>query len=129
MILAIRTDKPEAELHVLDAAGETLAKHTWEAHRQLAATLVTTIESFLSEGNTKASELSGIVIFTGAGSFTGLRIGTTVANALAYAHTLPIVYGEGEGWIADGFKKLTSAKPEHYVTPKYDKEPNITQPR
>lgn len=129
MILALRTDKPEAELHLLDAAGKEVAVRTWLAHRELAATLVQTIQSFLAEQQTNTRELTGLIVFSGAGSFTGLRIGATVANAMAYAHTLPIASGEGADWIADGFEKLKLAKSGDYVVPTYDREPNITKPK
>lgn len=129
MILALRTDKPEAELHLLDQSGAEIATYSWEAHRTLAATLVSNIGEFLEENKTSTKELTGLVVFTGAGSFTGLRIGTTVANALAYSNEVPIVAGEGEDWLADGLKKLPDAKLEKYVIPTYDREPNITKPR
>ena len=129
MILALRTDKPEAELYLIDSSGHEVSKHAWEAHRQLAATLVETIQAFLQDNDLEASKLTGLIIFTGAGSFTGLRIGTTVANALAYSHLLPIASGEGEEWIADGLTRLQDAQSGQYVIPKYDKEPNITKPK
>ena len=129
MILAIRTDKPEAELYLLDSTGKQKAKHVWVAHRALAATLVETIHKFLDDNQTTSSELTGLIVFTGAGSFTGLRIGATVMNALAYAQTIPIVAGEGEDWIQDGLKKLATAKPGKYIIPTYDREPNITKPK
>ena len=129
MILALRTDKPEVELYLLDTDGKESAKHVWEAHRQLAATLVEAIQSFLKQNQLEATNLTGIIVFTGAGSFTGLRIGTTVANALAYSHALPIASGEGDDWIAHGLAQLSSIRPGTYVIPQYDKEPNITKPK
>lgn len=129
MILALRTDKPEAELHLLDADGKAIAQHTWLAHRELAATLVSTIQMFLSERDSNTEELTGLIVFSGAGSFTGLRIGATVANALAYANNVPIAAGEGDDWITDGLSKLKTAKTGDYVVPTYDREPNITQPK
>lgn len=129
MILAIRTDKPEAELHLLDPTGDETATHEWQAHRALAATLVSTIQEFLRDNNTSTDQLAGIIVFSGAGSFTGLRIGATVANALAYSQEVSVVAGEGDGWIADGLSKLKSAEPGEYVVPTYDREPNITKPK
>ncbi|MBP9827504.1 tRNA (adenosine(37)-N6)-threonylcarbamoyltransferase complex dimerization subunit type 1 TsaB [Candidatus Saccharibacteria bacterium] len=129
MILAIRTDKPEAELHLCDTEGQTLASYSWEAHRTLAGTLVQVIKDFLQNNKTATEQLSGIIVFSGAGSFTGLRIGATVANALAYAHSIPVVAGEGTEWIADGLTKLKSAESGHFVVPTYDREPNITKPK
>lgn len=129
MILTLRTDKPEAELHLLAADGKAIAEHTWVAHRELAATLVPTIQTFLGEQDTSTRELTGLLVFSGAGSFTGLRIGATVANALAYANNIPIAAGEGQDWITDGLSKLKTAKPGDYVVPTYDREPNITRPK
>lgn len=129
MILALRTDKPEAELHLLDDDGNEIATRTWQAHRELAATLVQTIHHFLTEQQTSTKELTGLIVFSGAGSFTGLRIGATAANALAYANNLPITAGEGDDWITDGLTKLKTTKPGNYVVPTYDREPNITKPK
>lgn len=129
MILAIRTDKPEAELHLLTNKGKVYASYSWEAHRTLATTLLTNIHTFLSQQGMKAKDLEGLIVFTGAGSFTGLRIGATVMNALAYSHQLPIAAGEGENWLEDGLIKVKAAAPGSYVIPKYDREPNITKPK
>ncbi len=129
MILAARTDQPQAELHLLSNTGKVHASYTWEAHRELAATLLTTIHRFLSQQGIQAKGLEGLIIFTGSGSFTGLRIGATVLNALAYSHSLPITAGEGENWLEDGVLKLRTAAPGTYVIPKYDREPNITKPK
>ena len=42
------------------------------------------IEALLSEHNLKLSDVTEITVVTGPGSFTGLRVGATVANALGY---------------------------------------------
>ena len=128
MILALRTDKPLAEL-ILVEDGEEAARYEWEAHRTLAATLVNKIQAFLAENHTSTEKLTGIIVFSGSGSFTGLRIGATVANALAYSHKIPVVAGEGENWLAMGAQKLAQANTGKYVIPTYDREPNITKPK
>lgn len=128
MILAIRTDKPLAELALLKG-GQEVARYEWEAHRTLATTLVAKIQTFLAQHGTTADKLSGIIVFSGSGSFTGLRIGATVANALAYSHNIPVVAGEGDNWLDAGVQKLAQAKPGEYVIPTYDREPNITKPK
>jgi tRNA A37 threonylcarbamoyladenosine modification protein TsaB len=128
MILALRTDKPLAELSLLDDEKE-IARHEWEAHRQLAATVVGKIQTFLYDNNTSTDKLKGIIVFTGSGSFTGLRIGATVANAIAYSHNIAVVAGEGESWIESGLEKLKTTKSGKYVIPTYDREPNIAKPK
>lgn len=129
MILTLRTDKPLAELHLYTPAGVRRAQHSWTADRQLADTLLPAIEDFLRREQVKLNELTGLVVFSGEGSFTGLRIGTTVANAMAYSLNIPVVKAGGAGWQAAGLKLLRQASPGLPVTPDYSAEPNITKPK
>lgn len=46
--------------------------------------LLKTIIDLLDQNNKKLSDLKGVDVFTGPGSFTGLRVGTAIANALGY---------------------------------------------
>ncbi len=128
MILALRTDKPEAELYLYEQ-NNLVAKEVWEAHRELADTLLSKIREILENNNLKNEDITGIIMHTGEGSFTGLRIGTTVANAMAYSLNIPIVSSEGEDWISNGIESLKTAKVGELVVPKYNAEPNITKPK
>lgn len=49
------------------------------------------IQELLREQNLKASQLSGISISSGPGSYTGLRIGFSAAKGLAYALNIPLI--------------------------------------
>ncbi len=129
MILAIRTDKVEAELYLISSAGEITDEYHWEAGRTLADTLLTKINQFLESNNYPKSSLTGVAVFTGQGSYTGLRIGTTIANALAYALNIPVVCPGGDNWLQKISKEISRAKTGQYVTPEYDGEPNITNPK
>jgi len=128
MILALRSDKPEAELYLFDD-GKKVAEIKWEAHRELADTLLSKIKEILVNNNITDNEITVIIMHTGEGSFTGLRIGTTVANAMSYSLSVPIVAAEGDNWISEGLGKITSSKPGDLVVPKYNAEPNISQPK
>ena len=128
MILAIRTDKPEAELHLLKY-GKVIDSYIWQAHRELADTILSKINDFLTKNETNLNHLKGLIVFTGSGSFTGLRIGTTVANGLSYGLSVPIVAAEGDSWIEQGLDGLKNTKPNNFVIPKYSGEPNITKPK
>lgn len=128
MILAIRTDKPEAELYLLEDS-KIVNKIIWQAHRELADTLLSKIEELMNKSSVSLGELTGIIVFTGEGSFTGLRIGTTVANTLAYSLNIPIVSGEGSKWQELASKEITNVKPGVFIVPKYSSEPNITMPK
>ncbi len=128
IILTVRTDKPEAEIG-LYSNSTLLESETWTAHRQLAETLLIKISSILQKTNHTFYDIEGIVCYCGPGSFTGLRIGLSVANAQAYSLGIPIVGASGEGWIESGIKKLESGMNTEVVLPEYGAEVHITLPK
>ena len=127
-VLTIRTDKPEAELG-LYRAQDQLAYDTWEAHRQLAETMHIHIRELLSLQSIDLKQLGGIVVFRGPGSFTGLRIGVSVANAFGESLKIPIVGTEGNEWIAAGLSLLMSGADHKIVIPEYGALPNVSTPK
>jgi tRNA threonylcarbamoyladenosine biosynthesis protein TsaB len=127
-ILALRTDKPEAELYIYDGY-KKLAEIKWQAHLKLAETLNSEIDKILNKLSISYDDLNGVAIYKGPGSFTGLRIGMSVANALAYAQSIPIVAKTGEDWIKKSIEALQSGKNDKIALPKYGGPPHITQPR
>ena|SRR5438445_11367858 len=128
LILTIRTDKPDAEIGLFDA-GSKLAYSTWLAHRQLAETIHLKIQELLESQGRRLNDLNGIVVFKGPGSFTGLRIGLTVANALAYSLSIPIIAKTGYGWIKQGSQNLKRGMDEQVALPEYGSPPHITMPK
>lgn len=129
MILALKTDSPEAMIALYED-GNCIGTIRWQAHKELSSTLLGKIdELLLAASNVQKTDLTGIVVFKGPGSFTGLRIGITVANTLAYSLQIPIVGTEGEEWIAEGLQKLTESQKAEIIIPHYGSEAHITQPR
>jgi tRNA threonylcarbamoyladenosine biosynthesis protein TsaB len=133
LLVTIRTDEPEAELGLF-RNGERLVYTTWPAHRQLAETIHLEITKLLEGQNSKLGDIKGLVVFKGPGSFTGLRIGLSVANALAYSLQIPIVSresiaGQREEWIAAGIAALEAGEDETVSLPDYGALPHITLPK
>jgi tRNA threonylcarbamoyladenosine biosynthesis protein TsaB len=127
-ILTIRTDKPEAELGLFDD-DKKLAYETWQAHRQLAETIHQKIDKLLQAQSKTWQDVQGIVCFQGPGSFTGLRIGLTVGNALAYGLSIPVVATQGDNWIQSGITKLQAGENDKLAQPHYSAPVHITPPR
>lgn len=128
IILTIRTDKPESEIGLYDGERQ-LAYETWLAHRQLAETLHGKIETLLKQQNKDWPDIAGIVCFQGPGSFTGLRIGLTVGNALAYSLGVPIVATQDPQWLEAGLKRLQAGENDTQVLPFYGADAHITPPK
>ncbi len=52
--------------------------------------LVPSIDKILKDNNTDSKDLNEIIVVSGPGSFTGVRLGITVAKTLAYTLNIPI---------------------------------------
>lgn len=128
MILALRTDKPEAEIGLYDS-GEELAYIKWHADRNLSKELNRKLEETLESHSLDYESLTGIVFFKGPGSFTGLRIGASVANTLAFELDIPIAGSNGEDWIKSGLELLTAEPDQRRVDLEYGEPPKATKPR
>lgn len=129
MILGLKADSPVAEFYLCDSAGVRIAEEHWQADRTLAKNLLSRVEAFLASQGSTVKEISGLVVYKGPGSFTGLRIGLCVANTWAYANHIPIVGETGEAWLVDGLKALKNGRDDKGVLPLYASEPRITQPK
>ena len=70
-----------------------LAEIIYNNKKTHSQTLLPAIEKVLSESgyDEKTGEIDGIAISAGPGSFTGLRIGSSTAKALAYAWKKPVI--------------------------------------
>ena len=128
LILTIRTDKPESEIGLYDGQKQ-LDYEVWEAHRQLGTTIHAKINELLTCQGKSLHDIQGIACFKGPGSFTGLRIGLTVANALAYALSVPIVAREDPQWLETGIADLLAGQNEVIALPEYGSDVLTTQPK
>ncbi|MEX0738020.1 MAG: tRNA (adenosine(37)-N6)-threonylcarbamoyltransferase complex dimerization subunit type 1 TsaB [Pseudohongiella sp.] len=61
------------------------------ASRRHAAEVLPMVQSLLDESGLTLAELGAIVMVSGPGSFTGLRIGTAVAQGLSFGANIPII--------------------------------------
>lgn len=125
MILLLDTSTATCQL-TLVIDGQS-AHYEWEAGRTLARYLLKFIHEKLTEAGKNFYDISGIGVMSGPGSFTGLRIGLTVANTLADSLGVPIVGAGGENWQSIALERLVRGDNDRIVLPEYGSAAHITQ--
>jgi tRNA threonylcarbamoyladenosine biosynthesis protein TsaB len=128
MLLGVKTDNPIAELYLYDGVVQ-VATMSWQADRELAHHLLKKIDEFLSDNGQSLDSVTGLFVFQGPGSFTGLRIGLTVMNTLSYAKSVPIVGETGENWKEAATVRLAAGENDNVVMPFYGADARITTPK
>jgi tRNA threonylcarbamoyladenosine biosynthesis protein TsaB len=131
MILALQTAGAETRFWLAPPdrlRADTAPTLKWESGRSLADELLGKITTLLRQLDLELADLTGVIIFSGPGSFTSLRIGHAVANALADGLGIPVVGAAGDDWLAKGAQALRSAPVGRPAVPVYGSEPNITRP-
>jgi tRNA threonylcarbamoyladenosine biosynthesis protein TsaB len=128
IVLTVKTDQKIAEVGLFKSK-KKLDYTRWEAYRELSVTIPKKIEEMLSPRKLSWDSIGGIIFYEGPGSFTGLRIGASVVNALASSLDIPTAQTSGADWIDEGLKKLSETPKSRMVTPKYGSLPHTTKPR
>ncbi|GAA3403047.1 tRNA (adenosine(37)-N6)-threonylcarbamoyltransferase complex dimerization subunit type 1 TsaB [Paenibacillus hodogayensis] len=91
----------------LSIEGELIAERSSMAERNHSIQLLPEIETLLGEAGLAPSELDAVAVGTGPGSYTGVRIGVTVAKTFAWALGIPVVGVSGLEALALGDSVLT----------------------
>jgi tRNA threonylcarbamoyladenosine biosynthesis protein TsaB len=100
-ILAIDCATTQVVVATGSPAGRIDGITTWPAGYRHGETLLPTIGRFLGEQNIRRSRLTAIIVGTGPGAFTGLRVGIATAKGLAHGLGLPLVgVSTGEALLA-----------------------------
>jgi tRNA threonylcarbamoyladenosine biosynthesis protein TsaB len=97
MLLAIDTATRLASLALYDRVrGRILAEETWISSDNHTVELMPRLARLMEQQNLSSADLTGLAVSLGPGSFTGLRIGLSVAKGLtlarrSWAEALPLV--------------------------------------
>lgn len=90
LVLGIETSTPAASVGLMDDEN-LIAEVVFSGQMNLAEQLAPRIEELLAREGIRLTDMDGIAVSLGPGSFTGLRIGVATAKTLAHAVGLPIV--------------------------------------
>ncbi len=86
-LLAIELSTPRGHIAAVRADGSVLVEHAFTSNRSHNSMLYTPLEAALHAAD---RDLDGIVVGTGPGSYTGVRIAIAVAQGIAIARGVPI---------------------------------------
>lgn len=89
-LLAIDTSGTNALVALGATDGAVLAERRWVAGYRHGEELLPQIDGMLAAAGVALAGLSGIVVGTGPGAFTGLRVGLATAKGLAHGLGIPI---------------------------------------
>ena len=125
MILYLDTSTPTARIWL----DENYFEH--ETNRNLAKNLLSLITEDIRAKNASdfLHHITAIAIMRGPGSYTGLRIGITVANTLASYLQIPIIGETGPTWRQKAQTRLKNGENHHQVLPLYNQPPKTTTPK
>jgi tRNA threonylcarbamoyladenosine biosynthesis protein TsaB len=88
LLLGLDTSTRVASVALFDGQ-QVLSETTWLAGREHSTRLLVEVEAALARIGRTASQVTGLVVARGPGSFTGVRVALSVAKGIAAGLSLP----------------------------------------
>ena len=101
--------------------GDNIDSQKWQWEKDTGTEVLRNIKKLLEKHKKKLVDIKAILVNAGPGSFTGVRVGVTVANTLGWTLNIPVIgYRDGE---LDKLlsRKFTQTKFSKPVLPYYSK--------
>jgi hypothetical protein len=112
-LLVVDTATTTAVIALGTSDGALIATRSWVAGYRHGEELLARVEGLLADHRIDRRDLGGLVVGTGPGAFTGLRVGIATVKGLAYALQLPVVgVPTGEALLAAARVALAAADGE-----------------
>jgi tRNA threonylcarbamoyladenosine biosynthesis protein TsaB len=90
MLLAVDTSTRSIGVALYDGI-RVLSEMTWISKNHHTIELAPSVDQTLEHAGVEADELKAVGVAIGPGSFTGLRIGLSLAKGLALSHRFPVI--------------------------------------
>lgn len=88
-LLAIDTSTEQAGIALSTSGGAF--SHSWPASRAQTTTVLPEIDRMVAGAGLQPSDVTGLIVATGPGTFTGLRVGLAIAKGIVAARQVPLV--------------------------------------
>jgi tRNA threonylcarbamoyladenosine biosynthesis protein TsaB len=135
LLLALDTSTSTASVALFDGQ-RVVSETTWLAGREHSTRLLVEVEAALERVGRTASELTGLVVARGPGSFTGVRVALSVAKGIAAGLSLPLwgvssldVLAHAGGKVDLPVRAVLEAGRGRYATGLYRDEVAVEAPR
>ncbi len=119
MIICLETATNLCSVALIDNAGLVSLRESNEL-KSHASLLTVFAEEILKNQGMKASDLEAVAVSKGPGSYTGLRIGVSVAKGIAYGASIPLIGIETTLSMFWGMKQLPESEINSLFCPMLD---------
>lgn len=133
MILLIDTSQDKTAV-ALGREEKIISKKVWLAQYRQSETLLPAIDQLFKKNKLALKDLTGIIVNSGPGSYTGLRVGVATANTLSFGLRIPIVGIKNKAFKIKEFFRIGSKKLGNkkfrvgdIIKPFYGRKPHITK--
>ena len=130
MILFIDTSKAETKI-ALYKQEQLLAEKVWFSAKNQSEELLYEIDQLIKCSKIDKTDLKQILVIAGPGSYTGLRVGLSTANALAVTLNIKI-NSIKSGIKMETLRKVLNDNEDQFskaIMPVYTRQPKITKPK
>ncbi len=91
MIFAINTSTPQFSIALIEEGGILIEEYLISPGRRNFRAFMPAVHSLFESTGSKIGDLRAIIVAIGPGSFTGLRVGLSVAKGIAYSLKIPLI--------------------------------------
>lgn len=109
MILCLETATMLCSVALCDKSGAVALRESNE-EKSHASLLTVFIGELLKESGIKAGDLEAVAVSKGPGSYTGLRIGVSVAKGIAFSVSIPLISVDTTLSMFHGFSAIAGEK-------------------
>lgn len=121
MILIIGTTDKICSVGLYDKGKNDSIKWSWK--KDTGTEVLDNINRLLKKHQKKLADLKAIMVNRGPGSYTGTRVGITVANGLGWARKIPVIGynkdSDPKELIDENYQEIIKSPKNHFPTPRY----------